>query len=345
MKIAINGFGRIGRIFFRVARGNPDLEIVAINDLADKDNLIYLLRHDSVYGRFNISDEEISKIKFFQEKDPANLPWKDLDIDIVVESSGFFTSYEKAKAHLEAGAKRVAISAPPKDSQKVKPSVSKEGLTFWEREGGSVLMFTPNACAGDISKTKITSNASCTTNATIPVAAVMLKNPGVKKAVLNTVHGYTSSQGMVDKPDMKDWRRGRTGAVNIVPSSTGAAKAAGKILTELAGKFDGVAIRVPVPAGSLIDFTFVSERSTSVEEINNIFREAAQSAEWQGILKIADKATVSSDILGEPYGSIVDLDMTRVIDGDLVKVFSWYDNEWGYCAMLMKHIEMLKKFF
>lgn len=328
-KIAINGFGRIGRIFFRVARNNPDLQIVAINDLADRDNLIYLLRHDSVYGRFDISDEEISKIKFFQEKDPANLAWKDLGIDVVVESSGFFTSYEKAKAHLEAGAKRVVISAPSKD------------------EEGSLeqaFMFTPNACAGDISKSKITSNASCTTNATIPVASVLMNGLGVKKAVLNTVHGYTSSQGMVDKPDTKDWRRGRTGAVNIVPSSTGAAKAAAKVLTGLAGKFDGVAVRVPVPAGSLIDFTFVSERPTSVEEVNGILLKASQSPEWQGILKIADKATVSADILGEPYGSIVDLDMTRVIDGDLVKVFSWYDNEWGYCAMLLKHIEQLKKF-
>ncbi len=342
MKIAINGFGRIGRIFFRVARNNPDFNIVAINDLAGKENLIYLLRHDSVYGRFDISDEEIGKIKFFQEKDPADLPWKDLDIDIVVESSGFFTSYEKAKAHLAAGAKRVVISAPAKDEPGKTPSV-EESQTLGVEEG-SVLMFTPNACVGDISKTKITSNASCTTNATIPVAAIMMKGLGVKKAVLNTVHGYTSSQGMVDKPDVKDWRRGRTGAVNIVPSSTGAAKAAAKVLTGLAGKFDGVAVRVPVPAGSLIDFTFVSERPTSVEEVNEILRKASQSPEWQGILKIADKATVSSDILGEPYGSIVDLDMTRVIDGDLVKVFSWYDNEWGYCAMLLKHIKMLKDY-
>lgn len=335
MRIAINGFGRIGRIFFRVALNQSKrglgipFEIVAINDLADKDNLIYLLRHDSVYGRFDISDEEIGKIKFFQEKDPVNLPWKDLDIDIAVESSGFFTSYEKAKAHLEAGAKRVVISAPSKDE---------------EDSPEQALMFTPNACAGDISKTKITSNASCTTNATIPVAAIMMKELGVKKAVLNTVHGYTSSQGMVDKPDTKDWRRGRTGAVNIVPSSTGAAKAATKVLTGLAGKFDGVAVRVPVPAGSLIDFTFVSERSTSVEEVNEILLKASQLPEWQGILKIADKATVSSDILGEPYGSIADLEMTRVIDGDLVKIFSWYDNEWGYCAMLLKHIEILKNY-
>ena len=321
MKIAINGFGRIGRIFFRQAYGKPGLDIVAINDLADKDNLIYLAEHDSVYGKFEFPK---SGVQFFAEKDPANLAWKDLGIDVVVESTGFFTSYEKAKAHLDAGAKRVVISAPAKDEQ--------------------ILIFTPNACEGDISKFKITSNASCTTNATIPVVSIMMKNPGVKKAVLSTVHGYTSSQGIVDKPDQKDWRRGRAGAVNIVPSSTGAAKAAAKILPEIAGKFDGVAIRVPVPSGSLIDITFISERKTSAEEINEIFKKAAESKEWKGIVKIADKSTVSSDIIGEPYGSIIDLEFTRVIDGDLVKVFSWYDNEWGYCAMLIKHIEQLKNY-
>lgn len=320
MRIAINGFGRIGRVFFRQAYGKPGLDIVAINDLADKDNLIYLAEHDSVYGKFEFPE---TGIRFFAEKDPSKLPWKDLDIDVVVESTGFFTSYEKAKAHLDAGAKRVVITAPAKDEE--------------------ILIFTPNACEGDISKFKITSNASCTTNAVVPVASIMMKNPGVKKAVLSTVHGYTSSQGIVDKPDVKDWRRGRAGAVNIVPSSTGAAKAAGKVLKEIAGKFDGSAIRVPVPAGSLIDFTFISERNTSVEEINEIFKKASQTKEWQGILKIAEKGTVSSDIAGESFGSIVDLEFTRVIDGDLVKVFSWYDNEWGYCAMLIKHIEQLKK--
>ncbi|MBU2218963.1 type I glyceraldehyde-3-phosphate dehydrogenase [Patescibacteria group bacterium] len=323
MKIAINGFGRIGRIFFRQAYGKPGLDIVAINDLADKDNLIYLAEHDSVYGKFEFPK---SGVQFFAEKDPANLAWKDLGIDVVVESTGFFTSYEKAKAHLDAGAKRVVISAPSNDI------------------ASRLLMFTPNACEGDISKFKITSNASCTTNATIPVVSIMMKNPGVKKAILSTVHGYTSSQGIVDKPDQKDWRRGRAGAVNIVPSSTGAAKAAAKILPEIAGKFDGVAIRVPVPSGSLIDITFISERKTSAEEINEIFKKAAESKEWKDIVKIADKGTVSSDIVGEPYGSIVDMEFTRVIGGDLVKVFSWYDNEWGYCAMLIKHIEQLKNY-
>lgn len=331
MKIAINGFGRIGRIFLRQAHGKPGLDIVAINDLADKDNLIYLAEHDSVYGKFQFPKKGI---QFFQEKDPAKLPWKDLGIDIVIESTGFFTSYEKAKSHLDAGAKRVVISAPVKTSD-----VDEE-----TSDVKKVLMFTPNVIPGNIAKYKITSNASCTTNAIIPIVSIMMKNPGVKKAILSTVHGYTSSQGIVDKPDQKDWRRGRAGAVNIVPSSTGAAKAAAKILPEIAGKFDGVAIRVPVLSGSLIDFIFISERKTSVEEINEIFKKASQTKEWKEILKIAGKGTVSSDIVGEPYGSIVDLDFTRVIDGDLVKVFSWYDNEWGYCAMLIKHIESLKDY-
>ncbi|MFH1326472.1 MAG: glyceraldehyde 3-phosphate dehydrogenase NAD-binding domain-containing protein [Candidatus Falkowbacteria bacterium] len=333
IKIAINGFGRIGRIFFRQAFKNPDIKIVAINDLGDKDNLVYLLRHDSVYRKFDISDKEIEKIKFCQEKDPTNLPWKDLGIDIVVESTGFFTSYEKAQSHLKAGAKRVVITAPVKTSD-VDEKTSDVG----------VLMFTPNVCAGDIAKNKITSNASCTTNATMPLVAILGKNPGIKKAALSTVHGYTASQGIVDKPDAKDFRRGRGGAINIVPSSTGAAKAVGKVLTDIDGKFDGVALRVPVPAGSLVDFTFISDKKTSVEEINKILKKAAESKEWQGIMKIADKDTVSSDIVGEPYGAIVDLEFTRVIDGDLVKVFSWYDNEWGYSAMLLKHIEMLKNY-
>ncbi len=325
MKIAINGFGRIGRIFFRQAVKTPDFEIVAINDLADKDNLIYLLEHDSVHGKFsNVGNpvSDISKVRFFQEREPANLPWKELGIDIVVESTGFFATYEKAKAHLDAGAKRVVISAPAKDEKT--PTL------------------TPNVGVSAAEKSKITSNASCTTNAVAPVAAIMSQNPGIKKAILNTVHGYTASQGIVDKPDAKDWRRGRAGALNIVPSTTGAAIATAKALPAMAGKFDGVAMRVPVPSGSLIDFTFLAERPTTVDEIKEIFKEAAEKPEWQGIMKAVEEPLVSTDILGEPYGSIVDLNFIKVIDGDLVKVFSWYDNEWGYCAMLIKHIEALK---
>lgn len=322
MKIAINGFGRIGRVFFRQANENPDLEIVAINDLGDKDNLIYLLTHDSVYGKYAPS-KDISNIKFFQEKDPANLPWKDLGVDVVIESTGFFTSTEKAKAHLDAGAKRVVISAPAKDKE------------------------TPFLTPGlflDVANNLVTSNASCTTNAVNPVISVMLKSVGIKKAALTTAHGYTATQMLVDGPGGKDMRRGRAAAVNIVPSTTGAAEATTRVIKELEGKFDGIALRVPVVSGSIIDLTFVSERPTTVEEVNEAFRKAANSPEWAGIIKVADAQTVSTDILGEPYGSVVDLELTKVIDGDLVKVFSWYDNEWGYCAMLIKHIENLKKY-
>ena len=236
MRIAINGFGRIGRIFYKQASSKLDFEVVAINDLADKDNLLYLLEEESVYDKFALT-KKIKDIKFLREKDPAKLPWKDLDIDIVVESTGLFDSYDKAKAHLDAGAKRVVITAPVKDDM--------------------ALTFTPNVYPEDISKSKITSNASCTTNAITPLISILAKNPGVKKAILNTIHAYTATQGIVDKPDAKDWRRGRAGTIDISPSSTGAVISAAKAIPEMKGIFDGVAVRVPVPIGSLIDLTFV----------------------------------------------------------------------------------------
>lgn len=323
MRISINGFGRIGRVFYKQASSNPDFEVVAVNDLANKDNLLYLLEHDSVYGKFSLP-EKLKDIKFLQEKDPSKLPWKGLEIDIVVESTGFFDSYQKAKAHLDAGAKRVVISAPIKDDD--------------------TLTFTPNICDGDISKFKITSNASCTTNAITPLISILAKNPGIKKAILNTIHAYTATQGIVDKPDAKDWRRGRAGTIDISPSGTGAAISAAKAIPKMKGIFDGVAVRVPVPVGSLIDLTFVARRKTNVEEINEILTTESQKMEWQEIIKVSNDQLVSTDIIGEPYGSIVDLGFTKVIDGDLIKIFSWYDNEWGYAAMLIKHIETLKKF-
>lgn len=337
IKAAINGFGRIGRIFFRQAFGNADLDVVAVNDLGTPENLAYLLKYDTVYGRY---EKEVTvngnklvigpalheatqggkhEVLVLSEKEPAKLPWKDLGIDIVIESTGIFDSRDEAVAHLNAGAKRVVITAPAKDE--VTPTA------------------TPNVFENVLRSDKITANASCTTNAINPVAAVMLANPGIKKAVLNTIHGYTATQGLVDGPDKKgDFRRARAAAQNIVPSTTGAAKATTRVIKELEGKFDGIAIRVPVISGSLIDFTFLASRNTSVEEINNIFKEAATRPEWQGILTITEEPLVSSDILKNPHGSIVDLALTRVVDGDLVKVFSWYDNEWGYCAMLLKHV-------
>ncbi len=338
IKIAINGFGRIGRTFFRQAIKNPEIEICAINDLGDIENLAYLLKYDTVYGKFDLNLEvKKEKIKVgkreaqgilkvqdkevlvFCEKDPANLPWKELKVDVVVESTGVFDSKDKAKAHLKAGAKRVVISAPAKDD--VTPTS------------------TPNVGVEHLSLDRITSNASCTTNATTPVVAILGARPGIKKGMLTTVHGYTATQNLVDGPTKgRDFRRGRAGGQNIVPSSTGAAEAVEKAIPWLKGKFDGIAIRVPVVCGSIIDFTFLAKRKTSVEEINNILKEASQKPEWQGIIKVTQEPLVSTDIIGEPYGSIVDLSLTRVIDGDLVKVLSWYDNEWGYGAMLLKHI-------
>jgi glyceraldehyde 3-phosphate dehydrogenase len=328
MKIAINGFGRIGRTFFRLAFDRPEIEVVVINDLADLENLAYLLKYDSVYRKW---DKEIKiedkclviagkKIKFFSEKDPAKLPWKDLNIDVCVESTGVFESYEKASAHLRAGAKRVVITAPAKEGGEL---------------GRTILM---GVNEDEFKTCKITSNGSCTTNATHPVAQIMSENPGVKKAILNTIHAYTASQKIVDGPDAKDWRRGRAAAVNMVPSTTGAAISVTEAVKGLKGIFDGLAIRVPLITGSLADFTFVAKRPTSVEEINNIFREAAKSSRWKGILKVTEEQLVSSDIIGDLYPSIVDLSFTKVIDGDLVKVLVWYDNEMGYSAILVEHV-------
>jgi glyceraldehyde 3-phosphate dehydrogenase len=336
MRIAINGFGRIGRIFFRLAFNKENFDIVAINDLSDIENLAYLLKYDSVYGQYDknveVKDNKLivegREVLVFKETDPSKLPWKDLDIDLVVEATGFFTEFEKAKMHLIAGAKRVVITAPTKDE-----------ITY---------TFTPNL-ERDLDKIfnlgeqgLITSNASCTTNSVNPVIYIMMKRIGVKKAILTTIHAYTNTQSLVDSISKgKDFRRGRAGAFNIVPSTTGAAEATVRVIPEMKGKFDGISIRVPVICGSLSDITMVTERPTSVEEVNNIFKEEAQKPEWQGIIKVVEDQIVSSDIIGQPYGAIIDLTLTKVVDGDLVKVFSWYDNEYGYCAMLIKHIERL----
>ncbi len=318
-RIAINGFGRIGRLFFRQVFGVKNLDIVAINDLGEKENLVYLLGHDSVYGRY---EANLKKVSFLREKDPRKLPWKNLKIDVVVESSGVFEAYEKAKIHLEAGAKRVVITAPAKDA---------DGSL-----GQTVLM---GVNEGELKKTFLTSNGSCTTNAASPVIQIMEETIGIEKAILNTVHGMTATQNLVDGPTKgADLRRGRAAGQNIVPSTTGAAIAVTRAIKSLAGKFDGLALRVPVIAGSIADITFIAKRKTSVKEINDIFRAAAKEKKWQGILKITEEQLVSSDIIGEPYGAIVDLNFTKVVGGDLIKVLTWYDNEWGYAATLVKHV-------
>jgi len=334
-RIAINGFGRIGRIFFRQAFENDNLEIVAVNDLADIDTLAYLLKYDSVYGQYK-KDIQIEKsektflkidgkeIIFLQQKDPLQLPWKDLNIDVVVESTGAFESFEKASAHLQAGAKRVVITAPAKD------------------DDGSLTKGATIICGINddlISKVNITSNGSCTTNAIAPALFILSKEIGIKKAILNTTHAYTATQKIVDGPDAKDLRRGRAGAINLVPSTTGAAIAVGKIIKELDGIFDGISVRTPVPTVSLADITFVANRKTSVEEINQIFINAANDLHWKNILTVVSDPVVSTDLIGNNNPSIVDLSFIKVIDGDLVKILIWYDNEWGYVASLIKHVE------
>ena len=332
-KVAINGFGRIGRLFFKQIFGEQGVEIVAINDLGSLENLAYLLMYDTVYKKYEKQVEtkegklivDGKEIAFLQIKDPTTLPWKAMGVDIVVEATGIFAEFQKAKVHLEAGAKRVVITAPAKD---------EDGP-----EGKTVLMGVNEDEAKGV---VLTSNGSCTTNATSPVIQIMSESVGVVKAVLATTHSYTATQSIVDGPVRgHDFRRGRAAAQNIVPSTTGAAIAVTRAVKELQGKFDGIALRVPVVSGSIADITFVAKRKTTVEEINDIFRKAAASPRWRGIMNVVEDQVVSSDILGEPYGAIVDLNFTKVVDGDLVKVLSWYDNEAGYVSTLVRHVKML----
>ena len=340
IKVAINGAGRIGRAFLRLvytdqsgsAQNNSKIEIVAINDLGDIENIAYLLKYDTAYGaaQFSLSVEESKKklvinnkeVTFLSEKEPINLPWKDLNIDVVLESTGAFNSFEKAKAHVNAGAKRVVITAPTKDD----PADETQAMILMGINDDKL-----KTCV-------VSSNASCTTNAGSPLIQILNEKIGIEKAVLNTVHGYTASQSIVDGPNKKDWKEGRAAAQNIVPTSTGAAKATTKIITDLKNKFDGIAMRVPIVSGSIVDITFISKKETSVEEINKILKEASGEARWQGIFTITEDPIVSSDIIGSLYGSVADLGLTKVIDKNLVKVCAWYDNEMGYTATLIKHV-------
>ncbi len=327
IRVAINGFGRIGRAFVRRSRGRG-IEIVAVNDLGSLENLAYLLKYDTVYGRapFPVETKEGAlvvdgrEVKFVSEKDPANLPWRDLQVDVVVESTGFFTDYDKAQAHIAAGAKRVIITAPVKNDSEL---------------GATVLMGVNEE---RLVTCKISSNASCTTNAASPVIAILDETIGIEKAALSTAHAYTASQSIVDGPSKKDMKEGRAAAQNIVPTSTGAAIAVTKAYPQLEGKFDGIALRVPVAAGSIADITFIAKRETTAEEVNDILRTAAADARWEGIFTVTDEELVSSDIVGEPYASIADLGMTRVVGGNLVKVLAWYDNEKGYTEALVRHV-------
>lgn len=333
IRVAINGFGRIGRSFVRAAWKRTEFDIVAINDLAEPENLAYLLTHDSVYGAFpgevRVADGALiigrKKIELLSEKEPERLPWGALDIDVVIESTGRFESYAKARAHLTAGAKRVVLSAPATDE----PSAGVRGAT--------VLM---GINEDKLATCDISSNASCTTNAGSPLIAILDEKLGVDKALLATTHAYTTTQSLVDAPaGKKDMRRGRAAAHNIVPASTGAATATTKAIPSLAGKFDGIAVRVPVIAGSLVDVTFVAKRATTAEEVNLMLEDAAEDARWKGIFSVTREPLVSSDIVGNTHAAIADLSFTRVVGGNLVKVLAWYDNEMGYANTLAEHVK------
>mgnify|MGYP001611686522 FL=1 len=314
IRVAINGAGRIGRAFYKLAKENKHLEVVAINDLGDKDNIEYLIKFDSVYGQSKLT---LEGVKYFSETDPTKLPWKDLEIDVVVESTGRFVK-EGADGHIKAGAKRVVVTAPMNTDigPTVLMGINEEKLETCE----------------------VSSNASCTTNAASPVLAILDEALGIEKAILNTVHSYTASQSIVDGPNKKDWREGRAAAQNIVPSSTGAAIAVGKALTQLDGKFDGISIRVPTVVGSIADITFISKRDTTVEEVNKIMTDASHTDRWKNIFEVTSEPIVSSDIKDAAHASIADLAMTRVVGGNLVKVLAWYDNEMGYTHTLVDHV-------
>ena len=329
IKVAINGFGRIGRQFLKVAWERPEIEIVAVNDLGDITNMAYLLKYDTVYREWKhdikVSDSDIvidgKKVQYLLEKEPTKLPWKDLNIDVVVESTGIFVNYDKAKVHLNAGAKKVVITAPAKGESSVK--------------GETVLLGVNEEKFGTCD---ITSNASCTTNAASPLIAILDEALGIEKALLNTTHALTNSQPTVDTINKHNFREGRAGGHNMVPTSTGATIAVTKAFPKLAGLFDGIAIRVPIISGSIADITFISKRNTTKEEVNEILRTAAKDKRWKGVFTTTDEPLVSSDILDNSYASIADLEMTRVVGGNLVKVLSWYDNEMGYTYTLVDHV-------
>ncbi len=342
VRVAINGYGRIGRVSHRVIleKHSQEIDVVAINAGSSTDikGWMYLLKYDTSYGilnnhtlSFNPQNPNLKdsigslvidgkEIPVFSQKDPTLLPWKDLNVDVVIESTGHFTSEEKLKTHLTAGAKSVVLSAPAKS--------------------GEVPTYVLSVNAKDYSGEKLINNASCTTNCITPVAKVIVDNFGVEKAMMTTIHGYTSDQRLQDGGH-DDYRRARAAAENIIPTSTGATIAAAQALPELEGLFDGLAIRVPVKAGSLSDFTFLLKRNTTTEEVNEILKKEAQKTEYQGILEITEDPIVSSDIIGNPHSAIVDLSLTQVVGGNMLKVIAWYDNEYGYCNRLVEEVLMV----
>ena len=324
IKVAINGFGRIGRNALKILIERGDAEVVAINDITDAKTLAHLLKYDSSYGAYNrkvdSTDDEIivdgKKIKILAEKEPANLPWGDLGVDVVIESTGFFTKPEDARKHIEAGAKRVIISAPAKG------------------DGAKTIVVGVNDETLEASD-EILSNASCTTNCIAPVMKVLEDTFGIEKAMMTTVHSYTGSQRILDAP-AKDLREARSAAENIVPTTTGASKAAALTVPALQGKFNGLSVRVPTPVVSLSDITAIIKRDTTVEEINEVFKKATEDPKLRGVLAVTEEELVSKDFVGNPHSCIVDLPLTDVVCGNMIKVVAWYDNEWGYSNRLVE---------
>jgi glyceraldehyde 3-phosphate dehydrogenase len=321
--VAINGLGRIGRATLKIVMDTPDLNLVAANDIGTSESVEYLLRYDTVYGRYEKSIQATDdgylkvgehRLRLLREKDPGRLPWKPMNVDVVFECTGVFTKREDLDAHIRAGAGYVILSAPSKG------------------DGVETIVHGVNTPQGD---TTIFSCASCTTNCITPVMEILGRRIGVKKAIMTTVHAYTASQALVDAAHSRP-RRGRAAGANLVPTSTGAAVATARALPEYAGRFDGVAVRAPVAVGSLADIVAVTARTTTVDEVNRVFVEEAESERYRGILGAIADPIVSSDIIKDPRASIVDLGMTQVVDGDLVKVMSWYDNEWGYSNQLVR---------
>jgi glyceraldehyde 3-phosphate dehydrogenase len=327
-KIAINGFGRIGRAALKIILDSPELDLVAINDLMSIENAAYLLSNDSVYGQYekkvSVDNKDLivehSRIRFMSEKDPAQLPWKHFKIDVVIESTGLFTDREDAEKHIHAGAKTVIISGPTKSTDT--PTVVHGVNT---KDG----------------KTSIFSCASCTTNNIAPIVEILDRTVGISKAILNTIHAYTASQSLVDAPS-KNIRMGRAAAINLIPASTGAALATIKALPQFANKFDGIAIRTPVALVSISDITFIANKSTSAHDINTILSEESKTNRYKKVLSVSNAPLVSTDIIKSPFASIVDAEMTRVVDGTLVKVLAWYDNEWGFTNQMIRQVHEIQ---
>ena len=332
MRVAINGFGRIGRSVFRILNFRENLDVVAINDIADNEAMAYLLKYDTVMGPFNdlveikgdVLNTSHNAVKMLAEKDPNQLPWREMDVDVVIESTGIFRTKNQLEQHLSAGAKKVILTVPSKDE-------IDYTLVIGVNDGGLT------------DEHKIISNASCTTNCLAPIAKILNDNYGIEYGVINTIHAYTNDQRLADVPH-SDWRRSRAAAENIIPTTTGAARAVGKVLPELDGKLDGIAMRVPVPDGSVVDSVFRLEKHVTTDEINQMVKHAADEPSMRSVMEYSTLPVVSTDIIGNPHSSIFDAPFTKVIDETLVKTINWYDNEWGYSNRVVDLVNILKKF-